>query len=274
MTEERNGLIDYGRFAAALGIVWFGIEVPGQRIGYLALPFILVVLMAPSKGGLTGQARRLLLPFLIWSVVFGILHTAMTLKGNNPPFAWWSWDMILTGTWGHLWILPFAFLAAIIAPWLQHPIASLGAAWAAALVIVSKGAPDTMLFQQWSFGLIPMLVGIAYFAWGWRLAVVALLGSWLILHLGRPQPDNTTILIGSGLALACLTWRLPASALSERCARMSVWIYLAHPLVVFIGQSLRISWVELGLFSMVGSVILAQLLDTAAHSSRRGSLGI
>ena len=103
--------------------------------------------------------------------------------------------------------------------------------------------------------------------------MVALLGSWLILHLGRPQPDNTTILIGSGLALACLTWRLPASALSERCARMSVWIYLAHPLVVFIGQSLRISWVELGLFSMVGSVILAQLLDTAAHSSRRGSLG-
>ena len=45
------------------------------------------------------------------------------------------------------------------------------------------------------------------------------------------------------------------------------------PLVVFIGQSLRISWVELGLFSMVGSVILAQLLDTAAHSSRRGNLG-
>jgi hypothetical protein len=53
---------------------------------------------------------------------------------------------------------------------------------------------------------------------------------------------------------------------------MSVLIYLAHPLVVFVGQSLRISWVELGLFSMVGSVILAQLLDTAANNSRRGDL--
>lgn len=129
-----------------------------------------------------------------------------------------------------------------------------------------------MPFEQWSFGVIPMLVGIACFAWGWRLAMVALLGSWLILHFGRSDPDNTTILLGTGLALVCLTLRVPGSALSERCARMSMLIYLAHPLVVFVGQSLRISWVELGLFSMVGSVILAQLLDTAANSARRGNL--
>jgi len=272
VAEERNGLADYGRFAAALGIVWFGLEAPGQRIAYIALPFLLVMLMAPSHTGVAGRARRLLLPFLIWSVVFGVLHMALVLKGNRPPFDWWSWDMVLMGTWGHLWILPFAFLASSIAPWLQHPIASLGAAWTAALLIVVKGTPDGMPFEQWSFGVIPVLVGIAYFAWGWRLAVVALLGSWLILHFGRPEPDNVTILIGTGLALACLTWRIPASALSERCARMSVLIYLAHPLVVFVGQSLRISWVELGLFSMVGSVILAQLLDTAANNSRRGDL--
>lgn len=272
MAEERNGLTDYGRFAASLGIVWFGIEAPGQRIAYTALPLILVLLMAPSRSGLSGWARRLLWPFLTWSVVFGILHTALALKGNDPPFGWWNPDMLLMGTWDHLWILPFALLAAIVAPWLQHPIVSLGAAWAAALLIVVKGTPEAMPYHQWSFGIIPILVGIAYFAWGWRLALVALLGSWLILHLGHPAPDNTTILVGSGLALACLTWRLPASALSERCSRISVWIYLAHPLVVFVGQSLRISWVELGLFSMVGSVILAQLIDTAAHAPRRGNL--
>lgn len=272
MAEERNGLTDYGRFVAALGIVWFGTQAPGQRIAYIALPFILVLLMAPSQNGIAGRARRLLVPFLTWSVVFGVLHTALALKGNDPPFNWWMWDMVLFGTWDHLWILPFAFLAGIIAPWLQHPIASLGAAWAAALVMVVKGTPDTMPFGQWSFGVIPMLVGIAYFAWGWRLAAVALFGSWLILGLGRPSPDNITILVGTGLALACLSWRLPASILSERCARMAVWIYLAHPLVVLVGQSLRITWVELGLFSMVGSVILAHLLDTAANASRRGNL--
>lgn len=272
MAEERNGLTDYGRIVAALGIVWFGIQAPGQRIAYIALPFILVLLMAPSQNGLAGRARRILVPFLIWSVVFGILHTALAIKGNDPPLVWWTWNMVLFGTWDHLWILPFSFLACIFAPWLQHPIASLGAAWAAALLIVVRGTPETMPFEQWSFGVIPVLVGIAYFAWGWRLALVTLLGSWLILHLGRPSPDNITILLGTGLALACLSWRLPASNLSEWCARMSIWIYLAHPLVVFVGQSLRITWVELGLFSMVGSVILAQLLDTAANASRRGNL--
>lgn len=272
MAEERNGLTDYGFFLAALGAVWSGIEAPGQRIAYIALPFILVLLMAPSRDGAAGRAGRLLVPFLSWSIVFGTLHTAMALKGSDPPLGWWTWDMVLFGTWEHLWILPYAFLAGLIAPWLQHPIASLGAAWVAALLIVVKGTPETFPFGQWSFGIIPLLVGIAYFAWGWRLAAVTLFGSWLILYLGRPAPDDVTILVGTGLALACLSLRLPASNLSERCARLAVWIYLAHPLMVFIGQSLRISWVELGLFSIVGTVILAQLLDTAVNASRRGNL--
>ena len=272
MAEERNGLTDYGGFVAALGTTWLAIEAPGQRIAYIALPFILVLLMAPPQNGAAGWVRRLLVPFLIWCVVFGTLHTAMALKGNDPPLCWWTWDMILFGTWDHLWILPFAFLVGMVAPWLQHPIASLAAAWVAALLIVVKGTPDTFPFAQWSFGIIPLLVGIAYFAWGWRLAVVTLFGSWLILYLGRPAPDNITILVGAGLALACLSLRLPASNLSERCARLAVLVYLAHPLVVFVGQSLRITWVELGLFSMVGSVILALLLDTAVNASRRSNL--
>ncbi len=272
MEAKRNGLIDYGCFAAALGIVWYGVQAPGQRLAYVALPFILVLLMKPSTVGFAGRARRLLLPFLTWSLVFGMLHTALSLKVADPPFAWWDMHMLLSGTWSHLWILPFAFLATMLAPWFQHPLASLGAAWAAAVLIVAKGTPTAVPFGLWAFGIIPVLVGIAFFAWGWRLAVITLVGSWLILHLGRPAPDNITILIGTGLALICLSWRLPASAASEWCARMSVWIYLSHPLVIVIGQSLRITWVELGLFSLVGSVILALLLETAVQTSRRGSL--
>jgi hypothetical protein len=269
---ERNGLIDYGRFAAALGITWFGINAPGQRIAYIAVPFLLVLLMKPSTLALAGRARRLLLPFLTWSIIFGMLHTALALKTNDPPFGWWQSDMILSGTWSHLWILPFAFLAALVSPWFQHPIASLGAAWLAALVVVVKGPPAAMPFGLWSFGVIPVLVGIAYYSWGWRLALISLLGSWMILHFGRPAPDNTTILVGCALALVCLTWRLPATAVSDWCGRISVWVFLSHPLAIVTGQSLRITWIELGLFSLVCSVILAQLLEMAAQSSRRGTL--
>ncbi len=272
MKTARNGLIDYGRFAAALGIVWFHSQAPGHRIAYIALPFFLVLLSMPSTAILGVRARRLLAPFVTWSLIFGMLRTAIALKNNEPPFGWWDWSMVLTGTWIHLWFLPFAFVAAILAPWFRHPLASLGAALLLSLLIAVKGTPDLIPFGQWSFGVIPVLVGIAYFSWGWRLAVITLLSSFLVLHFGRPSPDNITILVGTALALACLSYRLPATAFSDWCARLSVWIYLAHPLIIILGQSLRITWVELGLFSLVGSVIFAQLLETAVQASRKGRL--
>ena len=272
MKTARNGLIDYGRFVAALGIVWFHSQAPGHRIAYIALPFFLVLLSMPSTANLGVRARRLLVPFVTWSLIFGMLRTAIALKNNEPPFGWWDWSMVLTGTWIHLWFLPFAFVAAILAPWFRHPLASLGAAMLLSLLIAVKGTPDLIPFGQWSFGVIPVLVGIAYFSWGWRLAVITLVSSYLILYFGRPSPDNITILAGTALALACLSYRLPASAFSDWCARLSVWIYLAHPLIIILGQSLRITYIELGLFSLVGSVIFAQLLETAAQASRKGKL--
>jgi hypothetical protein len=270
VATARNGLIDYGRFAAALGIVWFHSQAPGNWIAIIALPFFLVLLSMPSDTSVALRARGLLVPFVTWSLIFAMLQTALSLKHGGPPFDWWAWSMLLTGTWIHLWILPFTFLAAVLAPWFQHPLASLGAALLAATLLAVNGTPDVVPLGQWSFGVIPVLVGIAFFSWGWRLAVITLLSSCLILFLGRPSPDNITILVGTGLALVCFSYRLPATAVSDRCARLSIWIYLAHPLVIIVGQSLRITWVELALFSLVGSVILAQLLETAIQASRKG----
>lgn len=270
MAAGRNGLIDYGRFVAALGIVWFQIQAPGSRIAYVALPFLLVVLAMPSSGNLAARTRRLIIPFIVWSLIFGVLNTALAVKQQAPPLGWWEWQMLLTGTWSHLWILPFAFLAALVSPWFQHPLASLGTAWLVSALLVVKGTPEAAPFGYWTFGIIPVLVSIAHYAWGWRLAVITLVGSFLILHFGRPSADNITILIGTALGLAAMSYRLPATTLSDWCARLSVWIYLAHPLVIIIGQSLRITWIELGLFSLVGSAILAQILESAVQSSRRG----
>jgi hypothetical protein len=269
---ERNGLIDYGRFLAALGIVWFHTQAPGFRVAYIALPFFLVLLSMPSSSSLSTRAKRLLLPFLTWSLVFAMLNTALSLKNQLPPFDWWRWHMLLSGTWNHLWFLPFAFVAAIVSPWLRHPLASLGAALLAATLIVLNGSPQTLPFGQWTFGTIPVLVGIAFFSWGWRLAVTTLFLSTLILFLGPPSPDNITILTGTGLALLFLTIRMPSTVVSEWCARLSLWIYLSHPLVIVTGQSLRITYIELGLFSLVGSVILAQVIETSIQASRKGRL--
>jgi peptidoglycan/LPS O-acetylase OafA/YrhL len=268
----RNGLIDYGRFVAALGIVWFNAQAPGGRIAFLALPFFLVLLALPSNSGLGGRAKRLLLPFLIWSVIFAMLSTALSVKSQAPPFEWWRWNMVLSGTWVHLWFLPFAFLAAVFAPWFRHPLASFGGALLAAVMLVMDWVPKPVPYGQWAFGVIPFLVGVAYFSWGWRLAVLTLLASSMVLFLGRSEPDNITTLAGTALALLFLTNSLPATQVSDWCARISVWIYLAHPLVIVMAHSLRITYVELGLVSLVGSVILAQIIETSIQASRTGKL--
>ncbi len=269
VTAGRNGLIDYGRFLAALGFVWFFSQAPGNRIAYLSVPFLLVILTLPITGTVASKARRLLIPFAIWSLVFGIVQTALALKAHAPPLGWWEDYMILTGTWSHLWILPFAFLASVLAPWFQHPLASLGTALVVALFMSIEGTPEAVPFGLWSFGILPILVGIAFFAWGWRLAVVTLLLSSAILFIGRPAPDNATILLGTALALLCMAIRLPATTTSDWCGRMSTWIILSHPLAIIVGQSLRITYIELALFSVVVSVIIAVMLDAAMQGTRR-----
>jgi surface polysaccharide O-acyltransferase-like enzyme len=271
---ERNGLIDYGQFLAALGIVWFHTQAPGFLVASFASPFFLVLLSMPSGTSPATRAKQLLLPFLTWSLVFAMLNTALSLKNQSPPFDWWRWNMILTGTWIHLWFLPFAFLATLVSPWLRHPLASLGLALLAAILIVLNGTPQTVPFGQWAFGIIPVLVGIAFVSWGWRLAVTTLFLSTLILFLGQPSPDNITILVGTGLALLFLSNPIPETAISDWCGRLSLWIYLSHPLVIIAGQSLRITYVELGLFSLVGSVFLAQIIESVSQSSRKGRLEV
>ena len=272
MTAERNALIDYGRFLAALGLVWFFTQAPGVRIAYLSVPFLLVVLTLPATGSVASKARRLLWPFLVWSVVFAIVHVALAVKAREAPFGWWENYMILTGTWSHLWILPFAFLASVLAPWFQHPVASFGAALIVTLLMALEGTPDTVPFGLWSFGVLPILVGVAFIAWGWRLALVTLLLSSAILFLGRPSPDNVTILIGTALALFCLAVRLPSTSTSDWFGRIGTWIILSHPLAIIVGQSLRITWVELALFSVVAAVILALILEASTSGPRRGRL--
>lgn len=272
MKAAQNGLVDYGRFLAALALVWFHSRAPGAGIAAAALPVFLVLLAVPSRSSVMQRAERILVPFVSWCLVFALLRTALALKQGAAPFSWWDWSMLVTGTWIHLWVLPFAFVAALLAPWFQHPLASMGTAFLVAFLLASEGTPDLVPFGQWSIGVIPVLVGIAFHSWGWRLAVITLLGSWLILYFGRPMADISTMLAGTALALVCLCATLPATQLSAWCARLSLGIYLAHPLVIIVGQSLRITWVELGLFSIVGSVLLAQLLETAVQAKRHGRL--
>jgi len=94
MQMSRNATLDYARFLASLGIVLFHAKAPGAFIGYAALPFFMMALILLSIAGMTSQpfhlfavnrAQRLLGPWLLWSVVFGLLKLVEYRKRRPRP---------------------------------------------------------------------------------------------------------------------------------------------------------------------------------------------
>jgi peptidoglycan/LPS O-acetylase OafA/YrhL len=269
---KRNGLVDYCRLLAAFGILWFHTETTGYRIGYVAVPFFLVLLSLPSRSGLADRAGRLLWPFVIWSVIYALARIAPALHSGGDLFGWWKPSMIFTGTSTHLWFLPFAFLVAAVAPVLRGSGLALVAPVLAAGFLALVGEPAFPPLYQWSFGLIPALVGFAWYRAGvW--AVVPLVASFLVLELFRPSPDNLVILVGAGLAILVLSIRTAPTRLSDWCARISLWVYLAHVLVIQRAVTMGFEGPGLVVATAVGSLVLAVGIDAVVTRVKEAAAG-
>jgi peptidoglycan/LPS O-acetylase OafA/YrhL len=265
-------LVDYCRLLAAFGILWFHTETTGYRIGYVAVPFFLVLLSLPSRSGLADRARRLLWPFLVWSVIYALARIAPALHSGDDLFGWWKPSMIFTGTSTHLWFLPFAFLCAAVAPVLKGSNWVLAAPVLAAGFLALVGEPETPPLYQWSFGLIPALVGFAWYRAG-AWALVPLGASFGILELFRPSPDNLVILAGAGLAILVLSIRTAPTRLSDWCARISLWVYLAHVLVIQRAVTMGFEGLGLVAATAVGSLVLAVGIDAVVMRVKGATAG-
>ena len=265
----RNGLVDYCRLVAVLGIVWFHTEVPGERVGYIALPVFLIFLTLASHSSLSNRTRRLLVPFLVWSGIFASLRMFSAYYTGGPLFSWVEPRMILTGTSIHLWFLPFAFLVAVVAPVLQASRVVVVLPMIAAGVMAVLPADLPVPWYQWTFALVPVLTGFAFTRIG-LLALLPLAASFAILEGFRPSPDNITILAGSAVGLLVLSLYLPASRLSAYCARLSLWVYLSHPIVTVLaaGSTFALQDTKLGLVAIAGSLALGVWIDLVVRVAK------
>lgn len=257
----RNGLVDCLRLLCAFGIVWFHSQAPGHRIAYVALPFFLVLLALPSRRGVQERGWRLLRPWLVWSMVYMLFEIMRSLQAGRQPFAWLRIEMLLYGPSIHLWFLPFSLLAVLLAaPLAKRPGLALAITPLAALGVALSPGVQTAPFGQWLFGAVPLLTGIAFFAQSKRcrpLAFLALAAAWVILEALRPNPDNTTILIGSVLALAAFMVQLPSSRASNLMARLSFPVYLSHPIFIFVGYYIGFNGVIVAVFACLSSLIFS-----------------
>ncbi|MCR8726773.1 acyltransferase family protein [Frigidibacter sp. ROC022] len=246
----RNAAFDYARLAAAFGIVWFHVGAPGAEIGYAGLPFFLLVLVIfalPGAGRqgfrpfVSNRAQRLMLPFFIWSTIFGLLKLADVALTDSTLASEFQLGMLVTGPALHLWFLPFAFVICLIlhpvAHWMTHAdtskqvaAASLSLATLGFLALEQQWHPGIPL-QQWLFAMPAVTLGLAMAIWP-RAAPAFVGGIGLVALLADWTNGSLQILIAAALVLACRFMPLPESRLSQLCARLSMGIYLCHPLIV------------------------------------------
>ncbi len=265
---ERIVSIDFLRILAAVGIVWF--HTPGIRhrqIGYAGLPIFLLIFysliarrdpVGTTYSFIRVRARRLLRPWLFWSLVYGLceLGRAIYKTDFGELYTMTVQKLLLCGPTIHLWYLPFAFVSGCLcyqlSRWLSHCDARV-VAWVAVLIglatLVTCEFVGTCNYlaspwPQWIFAaaIIPLGFGIGkcltipclrtqrrYLAsiCAIVLAVCALLYVQNLVALSLPY--------GIAIAAVCLAYSCSGSENSfvATVAPLTFGIYLLHPLVAY-----------------------------------------
>lgn len=251
----RNGLVDYCRLIAIVGIVWYHAKAPGFLFAYSGLPFFLALLALASQNGLSKRATRLLSTFLIWSGIYALVFVVIAAKTGDDLLSWWRPYMLVSGPSIHLWFLPFAFLVSCVAPMLRGNLALVLPVFVASLM-AALGEISEFPWYQWSFGLIPMLAGFAFLK-DRCFGLLSLAASVLVLEIFRPSPDSMVIAGGTAMAFLAMSVKLPATVVSDWCARLSIWVYLGHILVMLKFKLLGFEGYSLALATIAGSLVVS-----------------
>jgi fucose 4-O-acetylase-like acetyltransferase len=121
--KPNYGSVELLRVVAILGVIWFHIPgLPGRRVAFTGLIVFVILTAAFSAISAVNstfsqfaikRSRRLLIPWIIWSVVYAAINKAL----GRPlwPHANDYFSGILAGPWIGLWYLPFALIVSLLA---------------------------------------------------------------------------------------------------------------------------------------------------------------
>lgn len=240
----RNGVIELARFAGSLAILWFHLGLPGREIALGALPMFVTFLVYFGAGQpIELRARRLLVPWVFWSVVYGALKF---LDGDS--FAPW---MLLTGPAIHLWFLPFAFVVERLGV-LLLPLSFLF------LLLVEFPVPVV----QWASVLPAAALGYGLAKGASRYWCLALAAAGGVLHLLGFQ-GAVSLMTGALVVFLALSISIQ-SRTAEYLGRIAFGVYLVHPIIVAV--LLRVADLDpvpMFVIAALGSVLAAELCRRA-----------
>jgi len=203
------------------------------------------------------KARRLLVPWLFWSIIFfGVDLLKMEIQ-NREFSKTFKGYMLITGPSTHLWFLPYAFVAALILNLLQrrvnHIRSSIDILFSGICGIILISGCSVLLqstqiptpFRQWVFGLPAVMLG---FCIGRVYAKISRRTQWifycliacnvviiclLLTYLGY---GRLSVPYGIATALVCagFIWEGKTDPISQKCALLTYGIYLMHPLIGYV----------------------------------------
>lgn len=248
----RNGTLEYARLWAAFGIVFFHAKTPGADVGYAALPFfliLLVVMAAPAAQAkslpvyLRCKAVRLMLPWLICSVIYGGLKLTEVLITGAPLHSEFNPAMLLSGPAQHLWFLPFAFGVCLLVYFLlgsrsqplKGPIPSLGfAAAALGFILVQQQITLPDPFKQWIYGMPAVCLALALLSGpaGTVPRAYYMTAFGIIALMAGAIEGLLQLMLAVGLFLLCTGFPRPETPLARQAGAAALGVYLVHPLVL------------------------------------------
>ncbi len=256
---QRAG-ISWLRLLAAFGIVTFHLHLPGEHIGYAGLPVFTMLMAAMAVRSARGRSwqeycrgrwRRLLLPWLVWSAFYVAPQCYMAQLVGAPMWSWWQWNMLLIGTYAHLWFLPFAAIASMA---IGRALAGRGAhaaqgslrMWGAVGCASLVGA-EWLLQWEWPMPLAQWLVVLPGVFFGMAVATVplgardgvrplaclALTIALFCAVLAVAGLQATVVQYVIAAPLVAVAWTLPwfAGRWATAVTATAFGVYLFHPFV-------------------------------------------
>lgn len=261
--SQRNSAIDALRLICAFGIVWFHLPLPFGSVALGALHVFTALVVYYGVGQPPVRLmRRLLVPWAIWSGVYGILKVADAWVGGQglaTEFAPW---MLMTGPALHLWFLPFALVFVVlcsgipltVARWLLIPV-----------TVVSLGAVNLNALPvpvvQWVTVLPAAWLGLVMRQEGGALPAFLVAGIAVLAALANLPVAALALAVGAtvlGVVFVLPVCSIPGVATG---ASLALGLYLAHPLVISVGLRLGVSDpIELFLTAVIGALALTCIL--------------
>lgn len=274
MGTTRNASFDYLRFAGAAGIVVFHMQMPYANIGLAALHmFVILTVYFGARKTVSDHLWRLLLPWVIWSLIYGAMKAAQAVvEGHRIAAEFEPW-MLIAGTSIHLWFLTFcAAYFAIFLPLKKRLPSQIWLIVSVVVFLASIAAANTIdvarPFAQWITVLPAAILGHNLASQKLNTLGVCVIATVLaaLWWLGCDQVSGQLLIAISVFRLG-MSLKTKETKLSQFCASTAFGVYLVHPAVMAVvayGMPLR-SWLA---FAVV--IVASTMLTIMLKRSRRG----